>query len=65
MTEEQFDLLMAAQLTQINLLTSIEANLGILGRAAAPHNGVNKNWKAAMEELANGMPTWDHFKKRT
>jgi hypothetical protein len=61
MTNEQFDALMAAQLAQINLLTSIEANIMWIAQQQKPQSSIHKNWKLAMEEFKNAIPAWKNL----
>ena len=58
MTDEQFNLLMAAQLAQINLLRSIEANISRITRDKSPQQVAHPNWKEAQQELENALSQW-------
>jgi hypothetical protein len=59
MTDEQFNLLMAAQLAQINLLRSIEANIGLIMRDKSPQQVIHPNWKEAQKELEDALNQWN------
>lgn len=61
MTDDQFDMLMAAQLTQINLLKSIDANLAHLAMGQKPTAPIHPNWRNARDELKNAVGVWKSF----
>lgn len=59
MTDEQFNLLMAAQLAQINLLRSIEANIGLVTRDKSPQQVIHPNLTEAQKELEDALNQWN------
>ena len=49
MTDQQFQLFLAAQLAQVALLQAIEANVSFMAHKHVPSDRIHPNWKRARE----------------